>query len=368
MKRKIIYSALACGLAITLGGAALASSADESLISRSYLEGTFLQELTQEIGDWVDVAFSPIYEDAQDELDRIGQGYLSSLDSPAVPIPEGWSCSDQFVAQTGRAGDTVTLKPGSGIYWNSGSASASGVLVDVTDGEEVRAGGPLESGHRYLAAEDPVTITVSSQQAGWSVEGIWSATAEQEPPGPVDEPLPFTDVSENDWYYDNVRYVYENHLFQGISDTQFSPKDSMDRGMMTTVLYRLAGEPDVEYSPVFTDIPDGLWYTAGTVWAGKNGIVTGVGDGRFDPDSSVTRQQIAVILYNYARYVNADTSARGDLSGYADESQVASWARDAVSWAVAEGIIKGSDNRLTPGASATRAEVAAMLQRFAQWL
>ena len=141
MKRKIIYSALACGLAVTLGGAALASSADESLISRSYLEGTFLQELTQEIGDWVDAAFSPIYDDAQDELDRIGQGYLSSLDSPAVPIPEGWSGSDQFVAQTGRAGDTVTLKPGSGIYWNSGSASVR-VTENTVIVEDISFTGP----------------------------------------------------------------------------------------------------------------------------------------------------------------------------------------------------------------------------------
>ncbi len=347
MKRKIIYSALACGLAVTLGGAALASSADESLISRSYLEGTFLQELTQEIGDWVDAAFSPIYEDAQDELDRIGQGYLSSLDSPAVPIPEGWSGSDQFVAQTGRAGDTVTLKPGSGIYWNSGSASASGVLVDVTDGEEVRAGGPLESGHRYLAAEDPVTITVSSQQAGWSVEGIWSATAEQEPPGPVDEPLPFTDVSEDDWYYDEVKFVVDNGLMVGTSDTSFEPEAQSTRVMVWTILARMDGET----------IAGANWAQDAREWAVDNKVSDGSGG-----DNFITREELVTMLWRYEGQPNGT----GNLNGFSDAGAISDWAEEAMSWSVGTGLILGDEDGLTPKATATRAQIAAILMRYCE--
>ena len=185
--------------------------------------------------------------------------------------------------------------------------------------------------------------------------------------GAVVTPLPFTDVPAGQWYYDDVRFVVENGLFQGVSDTLFRPAGTMQRGMMTTVLHRLAGEPPTAYSPVFTDIPSGQWYTQGTIWAGAMGVVSGVEPGRFDPSANVTRQEIAVILHRYAEKMGYDVSASASLAGFRDAGSVASWGTRALSWAVGAGILNGSDGALLPDGDATRAEVAAMLHRFASW-
>lgn len=363
MKKKTIRTMVALGLAVALGGAALASTSapSSSVVTRSYLEGTFFTALSKSIDEWIQNGFAPVQEEEQERLERIARQHLLSLGvTPGtVEIPSGWSGSDTFTAQRGQSGDAVSLLEGSGILWQSGTGTTSGTLVDVTDGREIPSGSTLQEGHRYLAVE-LATITAGSS-ANWSVEGVWDSTVRAE--------LPFVDVPEGSWFYDAVYYVYNKGLYNGTSATEFSPSDSMERGMMTTVLHRLAGSPTVDYEPIFSDIPDGTWYTDGTVWAGKNQIVNGVGDQLFEPGDPVSRQQIAVILYNYADFVGADTSGRRELSGFTDGSQVAGWAQDAVSWAVAAGIIQGSDGgRILPNDSATRAEVAIMLQRFENWL
>lgn len=361
MKKRIVAAVLALGATVSILGAAWASSQSGSLISRNYLEGTFLSELTADIGQWVRDAFAPIAQEAEEKLDQVAQNHQGG-----GQLPDGWTYTGHFTAQSGQAGRTISLSQGSGLLWSSGSAVSQGVLVDVTAGTELSSGGALVPGHRYLAGEE-VTVTVSSQSASWAVEGLWT-TGEGEIPDIPPQQLPFVDVPDGTWYYEPVRFVYENKLFQGVSDTHFGPMDTMDRKMMTTVLYRLAGEPAVEYEPMFQDIPAGQWYTLPTIWAGENGIVTGVGDGLFDPDSSVVRQQIAVILFRYAQAFDLDTSARGDLSAFRDEDSIAPWARDAMSWAVATGIVRGSGELVSPESSASRAEVATMLQRFDQWM
>lgn len=363
MKTRKICLIAAATLMVAMGGVALASSGtqEESLISQSYLEESFLESLTQNIRDLAENLFAPTYQQAEDKLDSLAEGYLSGLGAGGVSVPSGWSSSDQFTPQDGEAGDSVTLMEGSGIFWSSGSAVSDGILVDITQGTELATGEPLQVNHRYLAVEQ-VSITVSTS-ASWSVEGIWRPGE-----GTSVTELPFTDVAVGSWYYDAVRYVYENELYLGTSDTTFSPSETMERKMITTVLYRFHGNPSVEYAPLFSDVPDGVWYADGTVWAGENGIVSGVGNQLFAPDDPVVRQQIAVILYNYACYIGADTSARGDLSGFADREEISTWAQDAVSWAVSVGILQGAGGRVFPGEDATRAEVAIMLQRFDSWL
>ena len=358
MKKKLICAAAgACLAAALLGGAAASSGADTSLVSRDYLNGTFLQQVREEVGQWVQEALDSVYGQASSQLELTARGYLAQL---GVPIPEGWTGSDSFEANSGRQGDILVLAEGSGLLWSSGSAVVSGELVDVTAGTQLPDGGALQTGHRYLAAGE-VTVAVSSQSAGWSAEGIWRM-------GGGEEPLPFEDVPEGSWYYDAVRYVYEKGLYAGTSETEFSPAESMERGMITTVLHRLAGCPPVEYAHIFTDVPDGTWYTDGTIWAGQNEIVSGTGNQLFEPGEDVARQQIAAILYRYAQYVGADVSARGSLDAFSDADQVAAWAVDAVSWASACGIIQGDEGRILPNNGATRAEVAIMVQRFEQWL
>lgn len=178
----------------------------------------------------------------------------------------------------------------------------------------------------------------------------------------------FTDVDEDAWYYDAVQYVCETGLFLGTSDTTFGPDEVMDRAMLATVLYRLEGEPDVTGQElIFTDVPEDTWYTDAVIWANANGIVNGTGDTTFSPGEPVVREQIATLLYRYAEWKGYDTTARADLSGYADADLISEYAADAISWANAAGLIMGnSANTLNPAGDATRAEVAAILLRFAE--
>jgi hypothetical protein len=178
---------------------------------------------------------------------------------------------------------------------------------------------------------------------------------------------PFTDVSESDWYYDSVGYVFKNGLFSGTSPTTFSPDTPMTRAMLVTVLYRLEGLPMVMGTNRFTDVESGQWYTDAVIWANTNGIVEGYDDGRFGPNDNITREQMAAILYRYATYKGYDTSASTDLTAYADMSAVSVWALEAMKWAVAKGLITGMESTtLAPTETATRAQVATLLQRFGE--
>ncbi len=177
---------------------------------------------------------------------------------------------------------------------------------------------------------------------------------------------PFIDVSQNDWFYGNVIYVYENGMMRGINDNTFSPNGTMTRAMFVTVLYRMSGDTG-SYTGSFADVPADAWYGPAVRWALANGIAGGVGNNRFDPDGILTREQLALLLYNYALYMKLDVTvtSSGALSGYTDVSDIDAWAKTAMTWAVSNGIITGDGASLHPQSSATRAEAAAMLQRFA---
>lgn len=178
---------------------------------------------------------------------------------------------------------------------------------------------------------------------------------------------PFTDVTEGAWYYDAVRYVHENGLMQGTSKNTFSPDAVTNRGMIVTILWRQAGSPVVNYLMDFSDVPDNAYYTEAVRWAASEGIVGGYGGGRFGPNAPITREQFAVILYRYAQKMGYDVTGRADLTGYTDFPQVSGYALEAMCWAVDSGIITGtSGTTLTPQGHATRAQAAAMLTRFAE--
>ena len=180
----------------------------------------------------------------------------------------------------------------------------------------------------------------------------------------VEAALPFTDVNDNDWFSDVVRYVYEQGLMTGTSDTEFSPNLTTTRGMIVSILNRLEGGPTAEAAG-FTDVADGDWYADAVNWAASEGIVAGYEDQTFRPNDPITREQLAAMLMNYAAWKGEDVSARADLSSYNDAASVSSWAAETVQWAVADGLISGMPgNLLEPQGSATRAQVAAILQRF----
>lgn len=177
----------------------------------------------------------------------------------------------------------------------------------------------------------------------------------------------FSDVSANAWYTSAVQYAVEHGLMAGVGNNRFGPEEPMTRAMLVTVLWRYAGRPEAGKNP-FTDVPAGQWYTEAVTWAAENGVVSGVGNGRFAPNGNITREQMASILFRYAKLTGLDTSKRGELAGFPDEGQVSSWAREALSWAVGEGIISGTAEGgrtiLKPQGNATRAQVASILMRF----
>lgn len=183
----------------------------------------------------------------------------------------------------------------------------------------------------------------------------------------MDEPglfLPFTDVN-NHWAYSAIKRVYNRGLMLGVSDTRFAPNQALSRAMLVTVLYRLADEPDVTADNPFTDVPAGQWYTNAVIWAAANGIVSGFGDGTFQPNAPATRAQAAVMLCGYAKLAGRDTTQHADLSAYADAAEIPSWALAEMQWANAAQLIRGrSDTILAPNAGTTRAEMAKILSTF----
>ena len=161
-----------------------------------------------------------------------------------------------------------------------------------------------------------------------------------------------------------IQYVYDNGLMTGISANEFAPEATTTRAMIVSMLARLENVTSAE-SAGFADVSDGDWYATAVNWAATEGIVSGTGEGDFSPNAAITREQLAAMLMNYASYKGEDVSNRADLSAYSDTATISSWANDVMQWAVAEGLISGVTNtELQPQASATRAQVAAILQRF----
>ena len=178
-------------------------------------------------------------------------------------------------------------------------------------------------------------------------------------------PLPFPDVTEGDWFYDAVRCAYETGLMDGVGDNLFAPNSETTRAQLVTILYRLAGQPEPGGDSGFSDVETGTWYTDAVAWAAENGIVNGVSDTEFAPGDDITREQLAAILYRYAAYQGYDVSQRADLSGFGDASSISGYAQEALSWAHAQGLVLGfEDGSLRPQGTASRAQIAAVLMRF----
>ena len=218
--------------------------------------------------------------------------------------------------------------------------------------------------YTFKMPKGEATITADFTQKG-SEEPTPPPTSSPDP-----APMPFTDVKEGDWFYDEVKYVYDNQLMDGMAPDKFRPYVDTSRGMLVTILYRLEGEPEVSGVSGYIDVPEGEWYTNAVNWANANGIVNGFPGKIYKPKQAVTRQELAAILYRYAKYKSYDVSARGDLSGFTDKSSVLEYAEEPLQWAVGAGLIKGkgTTTTLAPRGKANRAETAIILQRFSSGL
>lgn len=180
--------------------------------------------------------------------------------------------------------------------------------------------------------------------------------------------LPFDDVKKSDWYYDDVRFVYDEGLMNGISSKNFAPLSEVTRGMIVTILWRMEGEPAPARGCQFSDVASGSYYEKAIAWAAENGIVTGISATEFRPDDNITREQLAAILYRYAKYKGMDVSAgeTGSIQSFSDASSVSEYAVTAMKWACGTGLINGISGKLVPAGTATRAQTAAILHRFCE--
>ena len=186
------------------------------------------------------------------------------------------------------------------------------------------------------------------------------------PGGEEEDGFPFTDVKTSDWYYDAVKYVYENGLMAGTSETTFAPEVKLNRAMAVQILYNLEGKPAVTEAATFTDAAAaGEWALDAIAWAQQTGVVAGMGDNLFAPAAQVTREQFAQMMYNYAKYKGYDLTAAGDLAQFTDSGKLQPWAVTAMKWANGNGLINGfEDNTLQPAGTTIRGQAASIIMNF----
>lgn len=239
---------------------------------------------------------------------------------------------------------TITVSPDEAYLLDELTVTANGKEVEVKDN------GDGTYTFKMPSADAKIVVTFA-EDPDWE-------------PEPEEPAMPFTDVNENDWFYDVVLYAYDNGLMTGVSATEFAPNQTTTRGMIVSMLARLEGVTSAEDAG-FADVAENDWYATAVNWAASVGVVNGYEDDTFRPNAAITREQMAAILYNYADYKGYDVSARADLSDYADAADVSSWAEDVLSWANAEGLINGmTATTIDPQGATTRAQTAAMFERF----
>ena len=239
---------------------------------------------------------------------------------------------------------TVTVKPDEGYELNK-------LTVTDKNGDRIKLTDKGDGKYTFQMPASKVTV-----------EAVFTAV-EPEPEG-----LPFTDVTSGDWFYDAVAYVYDKGMMEGTTDTTFAPAMNLTRSMIAQVLYNLEERPEAPGAAGFPDVAAGAWYADAVNWAAARGIVKGYDTGAFGPEDSVTREQLAAILYRYAQAKGYDTTQGGmAVREFSDSASISDWAQEAMAWAVNAQVLSGKGNGvLDPQGTATRAEVAQMLMNFGE--
>lgn len=256
-------------------------------------------------------------------------------------------------------GDKVTLT----VTPDKGYVVDKIEIVD-DEGDKIDAKKVDDEDNKYTfrMANCDVTVTVTFKEEGKTTE---DTDKEEDKDDEETTELNFTDVKESDWFYKGVAYVVDKGVMSGVSENQFDPSGKLTRAMLVQMLYNMESRPACDAENAFMDVPVGQWYTDAVIWANDAKIVSGMGEGLFAPNMEITREQMVVMLYNYAKYKGYDVTASADLSKFADNASVSTWAQPAMQWAVAEGYISGmGDNQLAPQGTATRAEIASVIMRF----
>ena len=276
---------------------------------------------------------------------RRSSGGSSSSTEYAITVNDGKNGSVSVSPKRAEKGDTVTItvKPDTGYELDE-------LTVTDKDGDEIKLTEKADNKFTFQMPGSKVTV-----EASFAKDGT------------VQKPdTRFDDVAKSAWYYNAVEYVAENGIMSGVSAREFAPNAGFSRAMLAQTLYAMSGKPAVKAESTFADVAANAWYADAVNWAAEKGYVSGVGDGKFAPDASVTREQMALILYRYAGSPDASGMAQKEFT---DSSSVSAYAVDAIRWAVHEGLISGMENNtLAPQGTATRAQVAQILMNFHQKL
>ena len=294
--------------------------------------------------------FIAVYDESQTiapktDIATVKVQQRSSGGEPAKPsFPVKISNSGDGVAKVDKsyasAGNkvTITVTPGR-------NATVQRITVTDEDGERLKLTENRDGTYSFTMPSGTANVYVRFSGSG----------------------LPFADVPSGSWYYDDVAYVYDTGLMTGLTVTAFGPKLSTTRGMIVTILWRMENEPAAKHGCPFADVRRGSYYEQAIAWASENGIVTGFDASTFAPDRAITREQLAAILFRFAAYRGMDAvTLRENLSSFQDQAAISAYAVSALNWAVGEGLMQGTGDKLEPTGSATRAQVAAMLRRFIQ--
>ena len=340
-------------LLITLGAA---GGASDPLVTRRWLEGEYRATLVRDLNAAIDKIYDNQYRVLTSRIDR----------GTPLTAPAGYTAAPSGGVSL-ASGQSLNVAQGTSFTVKSGDVSVrlvNGTVLDLTDGTVKSSLFTATVNHRYFTAEDTMVVITSQGRATLAVDGYIKLDGEALTHHPV-----FKDVSVDAWYYSAVDYAYSNALFSGTTATTFSPDVAMTRGMFVTVLGRLAGVNAASWASntsQFKDVATNAYYAPYVRWASANNIVLGYSDNTFKPDESVTREQMAALMYRYELWQRGGsvTYDASKATAYPDYNKVSDWAREPIQWAIANGIINGSNGNILPQNTATRAQVAQIAMNY----
>jgi len=361
--KRLIAACLVLLMAISMVtvSASPAGSANDPLISRRHLEGSFADSLRNDINASLSSA-------ASSAMSRLNDLYLEAA---------GYRLATRFTQLTLPAGSSVSLGAGASFVLLSGSATLTvntGTVINVSTGTPALTGTSVNLNQRLFCTEETTAVITATTAATGHVDGFYYVDATIRPLPPTQPTMPtpggphqFVDVPSTAWFSSAVDFVFRNGLFAGTSQTTFSPNTPMTRGMFVTVLHRLDGLTETDTAAEFSDVRDSsAFFFDAVAWANANDIVNGFADGTFRPNDSVTREQMAAIMYRYANHTDRSMLVHETaLSAFPDRGNISAFAIEPLTWAVSWQIIRGSSGgRLSPRDTATRAEVAQIILNY----
>jgi len=333
--------------------AASPGGADDPLISLSYLP------------DYISNILNRAEGLIEESLGKLKDTMTTRLAQTAVTLPSGENFAYNYKKLYLSRGGTVNIGTGGSINLISGTAritDLSGSVINVSDGNVVGKGQTIAANNRYFAAENTfVEFTVFSDSATISVNGGYSTLQS----GAIPAAWSFTDI-DNHWARDNILYLALNDYVNGMGQQLFEPNYMMSRAMFVTVIGRICGVNTTLYaSTPFADVNISEWYGPYVAWAAQNGIVNGFEDGTFQPNQSITREQMSLVIMRFADFQGLELADTVSGSTFSDDRLISSWAKSAVYQAQRAGILRGRDTgEFDPKGTATRAEVCTMLNRY----